>query len=62
MPLKETMSANLKASLQFDSVAADKTEKELELGHMAGPFDLPPYHNLQVSSLGVVSRKEQGKF
>lgn len=57
-----TMSHNLKSAGEFESVVAEKLWRELELGRMAGPFDLPPFHNLRVSPLGVVPKKAEGKF
>ena len=36
--------------------------RELELGRVAGPFDAPPFAYFVVSPLGVVPKKEAGKF
>lgn len=32
------------------------------MGHIVGPFDFPIFHNLRVSSFGVVPIKEEKKF
>ncbi|XP_066444898.1 uncharacterized protein [Eleutherodactylus coqui] len=40
----------------------EKLLKEVELGRMAGPFREPPFVNLRVSPLGLVPKKEAGKF
>lgn len=57
-----TMSGNLNSAARFESVVADNIEQELLMGRMACPFDLPPYHNLRVSPLSVVPKKDSGKF
>lgn len=43
-------------------VLREKMAKEVALGHMAGPFSEPPLPNLVVSTLGLVPKKESGKF
>ncbi|KAM3931107.1 LOW QUALITY PROTEIN: uncharacterized protein RB166_004615 [Leptodactylus fuscus] len=43
-------------------VAQAKIDKEVELGPLAGPFTEPPFPNFRVSSLGLVPKKEAGKF
>ncbi|XP_066446924.1 uncharacterized protein [Eleutherodactylus coqui] len=40
----------------------EKLLKEVEFGRMAGPFREPPFGNLLVSPLGLVPKKEPGKF
>ena len=36
--------------------------KEKQLGHIAGPFLTPPFHDLVVSPLGPLPKKETGTF
>ncbi len=36
--------------------------EELSMGRLAGPFVAPPFKNFVVSPLGVVPKKEAGKF
>ena len=36
--------------------------KEVSLDRTAGPFDTPPFSNLQVSPIGLVPKKNSGKF
>lgn len=36
--------------------------KEVQLGHMVGPFSASPFTNLVVSLLGVVPKKGANKF
>ena len=44
------------------SVASEMIQKELYLGRVAGPFSAPPFPNLVVSPLGLIPKKEPGKF
>ena len=44
------------------SVAEEMIHKELSLGRVAGPFSAPPFHNLVVSPLGLIPKKEPGQF
>ena len=37
-------------------------QRECSLGRVAGPFDEPPFSDFLVSPLGVVPKKEPGKF
>lgn len=53
---------NLRSAREHPGVLRDKLSKEVELGRVAGPFSNPPFHNLRVSPLGVVPKKEPGKF
>ncbi|KAM4013494.1 LOW QUALITY PROTEIN: uncharacterized protein ACNLHF_003571 [Anomaloglossus baeobatrachus] len=52
---------NLVSAYQHAAVVAEKLRKEVALGRMAGPFRALPFH-LVVSPLGVVPKKEPGKF
>lgn len=53
---------NLRSVAANPGVALQKIRKEVELGRMAGPFAAPPLEDLRVSPLGVVPKKEPGKF
>ncbi|XP_053544942.1 uncharacterized protein LOC128635859 [Bombina bombina] len=53
---------NLKSAYQFPEVLQEKIDKEVRLGRMAGPFLSPPLENLVVSPLGIVPKREPGKF
>lgn len=53
---------NLKSLDKNPGVAREKIAKEVALGRMAGPFAAPPWDNLRISPLGVVPKKEPGKF
>ncbi|KAM3928086.1 uncharacterized protein RB166_006214 [Leptodactylus fuscus] len=55
-------SRNLKSARDLPSVLRDKIYKEVSLGRIVGPFSSPPFHNLRVSPLGIVPKKESGKF
>lgn len=53
---------NLRSAREHPEVVTKKLFKEISLGRMAGPFELPPVPNLVVSPLGVVPKKEPNKF
>ncbi|KAM3934865.1 uncharacterized protein RB166_002260 [Leptodactylus fuscus] len=55
-------SDNLKSARDLPDVLRAKIAKEVELGRIVGPFSSPPFHNLRVSPLGVVPKKEAGKY
>ncbi|XP_021367155.1 uncharacterized protein LOC110459297 [Mizuhopecten yessoensis] len=55
-------SKNLKSALDNVSVLKQKIEKEISLGRIQGPFQTPPFPNLQVSPLGLVPKKELNEF
>ncbi|KAJ1163103.1 hypothetical protein NDU88_003566 [Pleurodeles waltl] len=53
---------NLRSAREAPGVVQEKLEKELQLGRVAGPFTQPPLPNFIVSSLGIVPKKDQGKY
>ncbi|XP_031749215.1 uncharacterized protein LOC116407638 [Xenopus tropicalis] len=53
---------NLKSANTNPGLVIEKLYKEVSLGRMAGPFKEPPLHNLRTSPLGLVPKKEAGKF
>ncbi|XP_041440120.1 uncharacterized protein LOC121400643 [Xenopus laevis] len=53
---------NLRSASEHPEVIRKKLATEVELGRMAGPFMVPPVPNLRLSPLGVVPKKEAGKF
>lgn len=53
---------NLKSARENPQVLREKVFKEVSLGRMFGPFVDPPFQNFRVSPLGVVPKKEVGKF
>ncbi|OCT76152.1 hypothetical protein XELAEV_18031341mg [Xenopus laevis] len=57
-----TWAENLKSTWDNEHTVWEKLSKELQMGRMAGPFPEPPFHNLRVSPLGLVPKKEPGKF
>ncbi|KAJ1154308.1 hypothetical protein NDU88_007061 [Pleurodeles waltl] len=48
--------------MEAPGVVQEKLEKERQLGRVAGPFTQPPLPNFIVSPLGIVPKKEQGKY
>lgn len=53
---------NLRSAKELPWVLRDKIAEEVELGRIAGPYASPPFSNLRVSPLGVVPKKELGKY
>ena len=54
---------NKPSTHQHQSVIDDYLANEVSLERVAGPFNFPPFPNLQVSSFGVVPKKGQpGKW
>ncbi|XP_033730175.1 uncharacterized protein LOC117319492 [Pecten maximus] len=53
---------NLKSAKEFPHIIKDKLQKELKAGRIAGPFITPPYNDYHTSPIGVVPKKEPGKF
>lgn len=50
------------SALNNSSKVSEKLSKELALGRISGPFTQPPFSNLSVSPLGLVPKKDPGKF
>ena len=55
-------SHNLKSALENPGVVKAKLESELKAGRIAGPFRNPPHPDLKISPLGVVPKRQEGKF
>ncbi|XP_077111884.1 uncharacterized protein LOC143767433 [Ranitomeya variabilis] len=53
---------NLQSAKDLPDVLAAKLDKEIRLGRFRGPFNFPPFPNLRVSPLGIVPKKESGKY
>lgn len=53
---------NLQSALSNQQVVDEKITKDLILNRVAGPFDSPPFEHFVVSPIGVVAKKEPGKF
>lgn len=53
---------NLKSVRMRPEVVTEKLGREVALGRMAGPFGSIPVPGLRVSPLGLVPKKEPGKF
>ncbi|CAJ0936584.1 unnamed protein product [Ranitomeya imitator] len=59
---KPQLSKNLKSARELPAILHDKLNKEIRAGRFQGPFDSPPFFNLRVSPLGIVPKKESGKY
>ena len=55
-------SGNLKSCRELPHVITEKIWVELALGRIQGPFDEPPFQNLQVSPIGCVPKKKPGEY
>ena len=53
---------NLKSCREHPLVISDKIANEQALGRIQGPFDRPPFPNIQCSPIGVVPKKKLGEF
>ena len=53
---------NLKSCRELPQVITEKIGVELALGRIQGPFDKPPFQNLQVSPIGCVPKKKPGEY
>ena len=54
--------ANLPSARQHPHVIEDNLLEEIQLGRLAGPFESPPFVNLQVHPLGLVPKKNSHKW
>lgn len=53
---------NLKSAVEMPDIVDQKLKKELVSGRIAGLFDEHPFNNFHLGPLGVLPRKEPGKF
>ncbi|KAK3094320.1 hypothetical protein FSP39_000299 [Pinctada imbricata] len=53
---------NLKSANENKLIIADTIQSEISKKRVEGPFYKPPFPNLQCSPLGLVPKKESGKF
>ena len=61
-PEKSQVSHNLISATQHPEVLSTDLAKEINLGWVAGPFDVPPLPNLQCHPVGVVLKKHSTKW
>jgi hypothetical protein len=54
--------SNLQSVREHETIAIEKLSKEISLNRIAGPFDAPPFQNLQCSPIGLVPKKESSEF
>ena len=57
-PFEPRTPDNLSEADQDPQVIRDKLQKEVQLGHMVGPFAEPPFPDLICSPVGLVLKKE----
>ena len=56
------LGANLSSAKKWPEVVSKKLQEELATGRITGPTLEPPFKNCVISPIGVVPKKEQGKF
>lgn len=61
-PRQQRFCKNLLSVQQHENIVAEKLEKEVSLSRIAGPFNFPPFYNLQCSPIGNVPKKEINEF
>lgn len=61
-PSTPTWAHNLPSVVGMEEVVCLKIEKEVQAGHVIGPFTQLPIKNLQISPLGVVPKKTAGEY
>jgi hypothetical protein len=55
-------STNHASSKQQSNIIGNDIQHELDKGRIAGPFDSPPFSHMFISPIGMVPKKEPGKF
>lgn len=53
---------NHKSAVDQEDILLQMITKEMLINRVAGPFDYPPFPNFVCSPLGLVPKKEQGKY
>ena len=53
---------NLPTAFEHPEIVSENLANEVRLGRTAGPFDIPPFKNFQVSPIGLVPKKHSNKY
>ena len=61
-PRHPRFSSNLLSAKALPNITLEKLNKEISLGRIAGPFETPPFTNIQCSPIGLVPKKEANEF
>ena len=61
-PLPPLSVRNHNSVLSNPEVVSEMIDKEIAMGRVAGPFPSPPLINFHTSPLGLVAKKEPGKY
>ncbi|CAJ0954863.1 unnamed protein product [Ranitomeya imitator] len=56
------LAPNLKSARESPDILREKLDKEIKLTQFRSPFNARPFANLRISLLGIVPKKEQGKY
>lgn len=57
-----SFSKNLSSLKDKQHILLDRINEEILSGRVMGPFQYPPFKNIQVSPLGLVPKKKPGEF
>ena len=61
-PQFSSESPNLISAYEYPDIVSAYLDKEIVLGHISGPYLIPPFPNFQCNPLGVVPKKTPGKW
>ena len=61
-PQISIISSNMKSARDNPEVVRSYLAEEISLGRIFGPFDTKPFPNFRSNPIGVVPKKETGKF
>ena len=61
-PVVYSPTPNLPSAMLQPEIVDQKLDKECKLGRLAGPFSFIPFQNLKISPIGLVPKKQSGKF
>ena len=56
------LSPNMPSCHQFSDVISQKIQAEVTSGRLKGPFQCPPFKNMQISPIGCIPKKSPGDF
>lgn len=61
-PPQARSSQNHSSVISQPDIVSEKMQQEMQLGRIAGPFDVPPFENLICSPLALIPKSAPGKF
>ena len=61
-PVREFISPNAKSASEYSNIVDTYIETEVAEGRIAGPFESQPFPSFRTNPLGIVPKKDSGKF